>query len=116
MIGSESLGTEQDDGVYVIKSGSDFRDLSDMELILEDTPEGSVRRKIIKEIKGEGGLHLTMLFFLFLILCFKKREAMGHDARFRILRTTRRVAQGTSLVGLGVSVQTSLQDRCGTQR
>lgn len=63
VIGPESLGTEQDDGVYVIKSGSDFRDLSDMELILEDTPEGSVRRKIIKEIKGEGGLHLTMLFF-----------------------------------------------------
>jgi len=57
VIGSESLGAEQDDGVYVIKSGSDFRDLSDMELVLEDMPEGSVRRKTIKEIKGEECLH-----------------------------------------------------------
>jgi len=37
----------------VIESGSDFRDLNDMELVLEATAEGSVRRKIIKEIKGK---------------------------------------------------------------
>jgi 5'-nucleotidase len=65
VIGSESLGTEQDDGVYVIKSGSDFRDLSDMELILEDMPEGSVRRKTIKEIKG-GCLHFSYAISLIL--------------------------------------------------
>lgn len=64
VIGSESLGAEQDDGVYVIKSGSDFRDLSDMELVLEDTPEGSVRRRVIKEIKGER-LPLTIRFLLY---------------------------------------------------
>jgi 5'-nucleotidase len=52
-VGSETLGAEQDDGVYVIKSGTDFHDLSEMELVLEDTPVGSVRGKIIKEIKGE---------------------------------------------------------------
>ena len=63
VIGSESLGTEQDDGVYVIKSGSDFRDLSDMELVLEDMPEGSVRRKVIKEIKGEwSSCNLMQIF------------------------------------------------------
>ena len=109
VIGSESLGAEQDDGVFVIKSGSDFRDLSDMELTLEDTPEGSVRRKIIKEIKGEC-LHLTTRFLLYF-----KREAMGHNARFRGLRVACRVAQRASLVGLGVYVQASLQDKCTTQ-
>jgi len=53
VIGSECLGAEQDDGVYVIKSGKCFRNLTDMELVLEATPEGSVRRKITKEIKGK---------------------------------------------------------------
>ena len=41
---------------------------------------------------------------------------MGHDPRFRILRTIGGVAQGTSLGGLGVSVQASLQDKGRTQR
>ena len=76
VIGSESLGAEQDDGVYVIKSGTDFRDLSDMELVLEDTPEGRVRRKTIKVIKGEH-IHLTIGFLLY---C--QRETMGYSAGF----------------------------------
>jgi len=59
MIVSEYLGAEQDDGVYVIKSGSDIRDTSDMELILEATPEGSEGRKISKENKGRC-LHLII--------------------------------------------------------
>ena len=114
VIGSESLGTEQDDGVYVIKSGSDFRDLSDMELVLEDMPEGSVRRKVIKEIKGEwSSCHLVRYFPLTDTF---EREAMGHNARFRILRTICGAAQGPSLVRLGVSVQASVQDKCTTQR
>ena len=79
VIGSESLGAEQDDGVYVIKSGSDFRDLSDIELVLEATPEGSVRRRIIKEIKGKC-LHLIIRFLLYF-----KREAMGYNTRLRVL-------------------------------
>jgi len=58
VIGSESLEADQDDGVYVIKSGSDFRDLSDMVLVLEASPKESVRRKIIKEIKGK---HLYLI-------------------------------------------------------
>jgi 5'-nucleotidase len=46
------LGTDGDDGVLVIKSGSDFRDLSSMVLELEDAPGGSVRRKVIKKLTG----------------------------------------------------------------
>ena len=42
VIGSESLEADQDDGVYVIKSGLDFRDFSDMVLVLEASPKGSV--------------------------------------------------------------------------
>lgn len=47
------LGAEHDAGdVLVVKSGTDFRDLSEFTLTLVDTPPGSVRRKIIKEIHG----------------------------------------------------------------
>lgn len=48
------LGAEHDEGdVLIVKSGTDFRDLSEFTLELEDTPEGSVRRKLIKGIRGE---------------------------------------------------------------
>ncbi|KAF5391758.1 hypothetical protein D9757_001710 [Collybiopsis confluens] len=47
------LGAEQDHGdILVVKSGTDFRDLSDFTVTLESTPEGSVRKRVIKEIKG----------------------------------------------------------------
>lgn len=50
------LGSEGDKGdVLVIKSGTDFRDLTSIELELEDVPgtaHGAVRRKLIKSIKG----------------------------------------------------------------
>ena len=47
------LGAEADEGdVLIVKSGTDFRDLSEFTLELEDTPEGSVRRKLIKSIHG----------------------------------------------------------------
>ncbi|KAI0747874.1 Metallo-dependent phosphatase [Daedaleopsis nitida] len=50
----EVLGAEQDKGdVLVIKSGTDFRDLSEFTLELADTSEGSVRRKVIRTIKGK---------------------------------------------------------------
>lgn len=50
----EALGAEHDQrDILVVKSGTDFRDLSEFELELEDTPEGSIRKKIIKSIKGE---------------------------------------------------------------
>ena len=50
---AEVLGAEEDHGdVLLVKSGTDFRDLSEMTLELEDTSEGSVRRKVIKKIAG----------------------------------------------------------------
>ena len=50
------LGSEGDKGdVLVIKSGTDFRELTSIELELEDVPDtadGAVRRKLIKSITG----------------------------------------------------------------
>ncbi|KAG8775204.1 hypothetical protein FRC20_003365, partial [Serendipita sp. 405] len=46
------LGAENDDGVLVVKSGTDFRELSEIQLELEDAPEGSIRRKYISSVKG----------------------------------------------------------------
>ncbi|EPQ58734.1 hypothetical protein GLOTRDRAFT_104166 [Gloeophyllum trabeum ATCC 11539] len=47
------LGADEDRGdILVVKSGTDFRDLSEFELELVDTPSGSVRRKVISSIKG----------------------------------------------------------------
>ena len=37
----------------VVKSGSDFRDLSEMTLELSSTPGGSVRKKVISKITGK---------------------------------------------------------------
>ncbi|KAG2011616.1 flagellar associated protein [Coprinopsis cinerea AmutBmut pab1-1] len=39
--------------VLVVKSGTDFQDLSEITLMLKDTPSGSVRRKVITEIRGK---------------------------------------------------------------
>ncbi|PVF93825.1 Metallo-dependent phosphatase [Serendipita vermifera] len=46
------LGAEKDDGVLLIKSGTDFRDLSEIKLELKDSPEGSIRKKYISSIQG----------------------------------------------------------------
>jgi len=49
----EVLGAEDDHGdVLVIKSGNDFRDLSEFTIELESTPPGSVRKQVIKSISG----------------------------------------------------------------
>lgn len=48
------LGSEEDKGdVLVVKSGTDFRMLSELSIELCDTAPGSVRRKIIKSVKGK---------------------------------------------------------------
>lgn len=48
------LGAEDDHGdILVIKSGSDFRDLSEVILQLERSPLGSVRSLVIKSITGK---------------------------------------------------------------
>ena len=50
----EVLGAEADKGdVLIVKSGTDFRDLSEFTLELEDTPPGSTRKKVIKSITGQ---------------------------------------------------------------
>ena len=48
------LGAEGDKGdVLVIKSGTDFRDISEICLELNDTAEGSARKMLISRITGE---------------------------------------------------------------
>ncbi|KIO34287.1 hypothetical protein M407DRAFT_16826 [Tulasnella calospora MUT 4182] len=51
--GEPQLGAEADDGLLIIKSGTDFRDLSSMTVELVDAPEGSARRKLVKSVKGK---------------------------------------------------------------
>jgi 2',3'-cyclic-nucleotide 2'-phosphodiesterase (5'-nucleotidase family) len=47
------LGAEEDEGdVLVVKSGNDFRDLSELALELEPTSPGSVRTHVIAAING----------------------------------------------------------------
>ncbi|KAG6379246.1 5'-nucleotidase [Boletus reticuloceps] len=49
-----SIGSQEDNGdILVVKSGTDFRELSELTLELEDTPPGSVRKKMIKAIHGK---------------------------------------------------------------
>ncbi|KAI8998871.1 Metallo-dependent phosphatase [Trametes punicea] len=53
-LNQEILGAEEDHGdVLIVKSGTDFRDLSEVTLELADTPPGSVRKKVIKAIRGK---------------------------------------------------------------
>jgi len=48
------LGAEDDKGdALVIKSGTDFRELSEILLELKDTPEGSIRTKVIRRVTGK---------------------------------------------------------------
>ncbi|KAF9228782.1 Metallo-dependent phosphatase [Gyrodon lividus] len=49
-----SIGSQDDHGdILVVKSGTDFRDLSELTLELEDMPSGSIRRKVIKAVHGK---------------------------------------------------------------
>jgi 5'-nucleotidase len=52
-LSDDVLGAEEDEGdALVIKSGTDFRDISEICLELKDTPEGSIRRKLIQRVTG----------------------------------------------------------------
>lgn len=52
-VSEKVLGAELDNSdVLVVKSGTDFRDLSEIKIVLESTPKGSVRNKIVKSITG----------------------------------------------------------------
>ncbi|KAJ7511422.1 Metallo-dependent phosphatase [Mycena galericulata] len=49
---------EDDKGeILVVKSGTDFQDISEVVLTLRDAPAGSIRKKLIQEIKGKR--HVT---------------------------------------------------------
>jgi hypothetical protein len=53
-LSGHALGAEEDRGdVLVVKSGTDFRDISEICLELEDTPEGSARKKLISRVTGK---------------------------------------------------------------
>ncbi|KAF8556890.1 Metallo-dependent phosphatase [Imleria badia] len=53
-VSKPSIGAEGDHGdILVVKSGTDFRELSELTLVLEDTPPGSVRKKVIKAVHGK---------------------------------------------------------------
>lgn len=43
---------DEGEDVLIVKSGTNFYDLSELNLVLEDTAKGSVRRKVIRDIKG----------------------------------------------------------------
>lgn len=67
------LGAEEDKGdVLVIKSGTDFRDISEICLELKDTPEGSARTKLISRITGKRML-------------YRSREGIGRISRHILL-------------------------------
>ena len=56
-VSEPGTGAEWDDGdILVVKSGPDFRDLSELTLELVDTSAGSVRKKVIKAAHGECSL------------------------------------------------------------
>ena len=60
-VNQDYLGGEEDHGdVLVVKTGTDFRDLSILTLELVDTPEGSVRKKVIKTIKGNASVFAAL--------------------------------------------------------
>ncbi|PPR01109.1 hypothetical protein CVT24_000405 [Panaeolus cyanescens] len=57
-INSPQEGAEDDQGdTLIVKSGTDFQDLSEVILELKDTPAGSVRRKVIHKVSGNR--HVT---------------------------------------------------------
>ncbi|KZT61237.1 Metallo-dependent phosphatase [Calocera cornea HHB12733] len=51
------LGAKGDTDTLLVKSGTDFRDLSDLTLELADAPPGSIRKKLIKSVSGRK--HVT---------------------------------------------------------
>ena len=108
------LGGEEDHGdVLVVKTGTDFRDLSVLTLELVDTPEGSVRKKVIKTIKGNVSVsaalwptHETKL---------RPREAPRNAAKQQEERARGRSAQGPALLCIFCTESACLQERSGAR-
>jgi 5'-nucleotidase len=72
------LGAEEDDGVLVIKSGTDFRDLSEIRLDIEESPQGSIRKRFISSIKGEKSIFTGSI-----LIPFPCRNSTFYKARFK---------------------------------
>lgn len=50
--------------VLVVKSGTDFQDISEVILELKDTPPGSIRKKVIQQISGESESATVVLLLI----------------------------------------------------
>jgi len=60
-----SGGGEEDDGsILLFKSGYDFRELSELQLELVETPKGSVRNVVISKVTGENAFLCAWKAFL----------------------------------------------------
>ena len=108
-LNQEVLGGEQDHGdVLVVKSGTDFRDLSDLKLDLAETAEGSVRRKVIKAITGKA----TASMFSILAAKIFRRETRRNDSGLQKEPALGRTPQRCSINRVFCTEGASLQECC----
>jgi len=77
-VNTPCLGAEEDDGVLVIKSGTDFRDLSEIRLDIEESPQGSIRKRFISSIRGEKSIFTGRI-----LIPFPCRNSTFYKARFK---------------------------------
>jgi 2',3'-cyclic-nucleotide 2'-phosphodiesterase (5'-nucleotidase family) len=91
----DCLGAENDCGdILVVKSGSDFRDLSEMTLELESTPPGSIRKMVIKSICGRPQASLlAMIHFL-----HERRQTTHDESGIEIIRKAADNSQDSSIL------------------
>jgi 5'-nucleotidase len=74
--------TDDRGDVLIVKSGTDYQDISSVVITLVDAPEGSIRKKIIKEIKGIAIVQLmanpvVLIHFIFRREMQHKRQLSG---------------------------------------
>jgi hypothetical protein len=74
-------GAEGDDGVLIIKSGADFRDLSEIQLELEESPPGSVRRRYISTLHGKYMRTRTPVANIWQVLDIALSQTPSHPKR-----------------------------------
>ena len=83
------LGAEKDEeDIMVIKSGTDFRDLSEFVIELVDTPAGSVRRRVISRITGQRYKRLATLCRKLILFAGKHHEIAPQMRRCEDLQKT----------------------------
>lgn len=113
-VNQEVLGAEEDNGdVLIVKSGTDFRDLSEFTLELEDTPEGSVRKKLIRSIRGASDIQNSIPDST--IHRAIARRPPRDQARDSVESADSRYTQRFAVLALQSSGGPSLQDGCGAR-